>query len=70
MNTTEAKQMVFRIPDDLRKDFHKLLIEKDVSIQNTFHAFVETFVAYHSGEKLPDAIKVILRRAETLGSPV
>ena len=66
--TDTMKTMVFRIPEELKKDFRIVLMKNAVTVQDTFQAFTEILVAFDKGEKITDPIKTIIRRSQTLGA--
>lgn len=64
------KMVVFRMPDRLKTDFRVALMKQELDIQHTLEAFAEQFIAYCEGNKNPDPMKTIIKRAETLSRGV
>jgi len=63
---TRFKLLVFRMPESLKTDFKMALLKNHLDIQHTFEAFTEIFIAWTEGEKIPDAMKAVLKRSITL----
>jgi hypothetical protein len=60
------KSLVFRIPEALKKDLKMALLKNGLDTQHTFEAVAEAIVAHDKGEKIPDAMRYIFKRSETL----
>lgn len=63
---TRFKLLVFRMPESLKMDFKVALLKNHLDIQHTFEAFAEIFISWAQGEKLPDAMKAVVKRTITL----
>ncbi|CAK0779608.1 hypothetical protein CCP2SC5_920015 [Azospirillaceae bacterium] len=60
------KLVVFRMPENLKTDFKVALLKNHLDIQHTFEAFTEVFISWTAGEKIPDAMKAVVKRSATL----
>jgi hypothetical protein len=65
-NPPRYKLLVFRMPEALKTDFKMALLKNHLDIQHTFEAFAEVFIMWTNGEKMPDAMKAVLKRSITL----
>jgi hypothetical protein len=60
------KQIIFRLPENLKIDLRVALMQHKLNVQHTLAAFAEVFTAYSKGEKFSDPIKTIIKRSQTL----
>jgi hypothetical protein len=62
----QTKTNIFRLPDKIKMDFRIALLKNAIDTQHTCEAFAEALIAYTNGVKQPDAMKSIIKRAQTL----
>jgi hypothetical protein len=62
MNEYPEKQIIFRLPDNLKI----MLAKNHLCLQHVYAAFSEALIAYDRGEKMVDPFQGIIRRSHIL----
>jgi hypothetical protein len=66
MNEYPEKQIIFRLPDDLKINLKIMLAKNHLCLQHVYAAFSEALIAYDRGEKMVDPFQGIIRRSHIL----